>query len=455
VTISTVLDLLRRRWLPLVLCLIAGLGGAAAHSTAAPKLYKSSARLFINVPAASSTQEALQGTQLSAQLMQSYADIVTSRTAAEQIKNQLSLPDSVGAIAAKLSATPKANSLILTVSATDRDAKRAQAIADAAAGVLNDTVRNLEHDRTPASAVEATIVDHATVPSSPVSPQPKRDLLIGLVLGLVAGLALMLVLDALDRTLKNPLDVEGVVGAPRLGAVPAVRDPKVRLVTAPKAPVAIAEAYRSLRTSLRFIDPDSPVRALVITSATDGEGKSTTALNLAHALGQAGERVVLVDCDLRKRGLTKMLRAENSVGLTSVLSGVADLDASLLMHEGVAVLGAGPTPPNPAEMLGSQRMSLLIDDLQEQFDVVLFDTPPVLPVTDAVVLSAQVGAALMVVRYGRTTRNHAEEAVRRLNGVDAGTIGFVLHGVPKSKGLEYSSLGYGDDAVMRTVVSLA
>src|SRR4051794_34156400 len=264
-TFETALSLLRRRWVALVVCVLAGVGGALAHVKTSDKLYRSSARLFVNIPAAQSTQEALQGVQLSSQLIQSYADIVTSRTTAEEVRQRLNLNESPGEIASKLSATPAPNTLIIAISAIDKDPARARSLAQAAAVVLNDSVRTLEHDRTPTSAVEASIIDNATLPTKPVSPRPTRDLLLGLVLGVVAGLALALILDALDRTVKVPADVEFLIGAPSLAVVPRIRS-KVRLVGHEKTPPAAAEAYRALRTSLRFIDPDDPMHALVITS---------------------------------------------------------------------------------------------------------------------------------------------------------------------------------------------
>ena len=430
-TFETALSMLRRRWVVLVVCVLAGVGGALAHTKTTHKLYRSTARLFVNIPAAQSTQEALQGVQLSSQLIQSYADIVTSRTTAEEIRQRLDLNESPGQIASKLSAAPTPNTLIISISATDRDPALARSLAQAAAVVLNDSVRALEHDRTPTSAVEASIIDNATLPSAPVTPRPTRDLILGLLLGLVAGLALALVVDALDRSVKSPAELERLAGAPSLVVVPRIRS-KVRLVGSEKTPPAAAEAYRALRTSLRFIDPDDPLRALVVTSPQADDGKSTTAANLALALAQAGERVILVDADLRQAGLSELLGIEGAVGLTTVLTGTVTVDAALQDYrDSLRVLPAGTLPPNPSELLGSQRMAALIDDLVAACDIVIFDAPPVLPVTDAVVLSTQVDGTALVVRYGHTTRGHVSETVRRLGAVDADLIGCILNGRPR------------------------
>jgi capsular exopolysaccharide synthesis family protein len=429
VTLEHVLALIGRRWLPLLLCLAAGIGGGLAHTAATPKSYQSSARVFINIPAASNPQEALQGVQLSQQLIKSYADIVTSRSTAAQVRNRLNLPLSVAAVEGKLTATTAPDTLLLTISATDKIPAQAQAIAQTAATILNDRVHSLEQDRQASSAIEVQFIDNANLPGSPTTPRPVRDLVLGLLLGLLGGVLLALLLDGLDRTTKNTGDVERLLGAPPLGVVPRVRNPKRPALANPASASAGAEAYRALRTAVRFIDPDNPLRSLVITSAGQDEGKTTVAMNLALALARGGERVILVDADLRQAGLTTMLKLDKGPGLTGVLAGGADIDAALQPYlEEMSVLPSGVLPPNPAELLGSQRMANLIASLTERADIVVFDAPPVLPVTDAVVLSTLADGAALVVRHGKTNRGHVSEARRRLAAVDANVAGFVFNG---------------------------
>ena len=438
-TVESVLSFLRRRWIVLAVCMVAGVLGGFAQAKAHEKVYTSNARLFVNIPAARDAQEALQGVQLSSDLMQSYAQIVESRSVADQVKERLGLPSSFS-LSGKISGTQEPNTLILEISATDHDPARAQSIAQAAATVLNDKIGELEHDRTPASAVEASIVDNATRPTAPSSPRPMRDMLLGLFLGLVAALAIALLLDALDRSVKGVAAVEALVAVPPLGVVPQVRDAKSALLTGGSRARRAAEAYRTLRTSLRFIDPDNPVRTLLITSPDDGDGKTTTAANLAMALAQDGQRVILVDADLRKAGLSKLLNAAGGVGLTDVITGSIDVAAAMQDYRDMfTVLPAGQLPPNPSEMLGSERMASILEELAERADIVILDAPPVLPVTDAVVLSTAVDGAALVVRHAQTERGHVAEAGRRLTGVGAHLIGFVLNGAPRPSE-EYSSV---------------
>ncbi|HET7312386.1 MAG TPA: polysaccharide biosynthesis tyrosine autokinase [Mycobacteriales bacterium] len=446
-TLETVLSLLRRRWLPLAICLVAALAGSVAHLATTTKTYSSSARLFVNIPVARDTQEALQGVQLSSQLIQSYAEIVQSRSAAEQIKSQLNLPDSAGAISHRITATPSPNTLIITVTATDASPARAQAIAQAAANVLNNTVRTLEHDRTPSSAVEASIIDAANHPTAPSSPRILRTLLIGLALGLLAGLVLALILEALDRTLRTAAATESLLDVPALAVVPQVRDVSSLVTSDSGRAQRAAEAYRGLRTSLRFRDLEASPGTLVVTSADDGEGKTTTAANLAMALAQDGQRVALVDADLRKAGLTKLLGAKGRPGLSDVINGTASLDDVVVdFRDLFPFVPAGVLPANPAEMVGSAEMIKVLQDLSEVADVVLIDAPPALAVTDAVVLSALVDGTLLVVRHGHSDKGHVANAARRLHGVHAQIVGFVFNGAPRPND-EYADAVGGPAAV--------
>jgi capsular exopolysaccharide synthesis family protein len=435
------LSLLRRRWLPLLLCLLAGIGGGVYATKSTPKQYRSSATLFVNLPAARTTDEALRGVQLTSQLLESYAEVATSRGSAEKVKRLLTLPDDVGAVRDRIDATPVPDTLLITISAVDRDPRTAQSIAEAAAVVFTGSIDELEKGK--AGAIRADFVDHATRPSTPFTPKPRNNLAVGLALGLMSGLALALLLDALDRSLKTPAQGAHLFGgAPMLALIPRRRDAASKQLVTVDDPLSQAsEAYRSLRTAIRFLDPDNPLRTLLVTSPSANEGKSSTAANLAIALAQAGERVVLVDADLRRARLAEMFSLEGAVGLTNVIRRQLPVNEALQgWQDTVALLASGPLPPNPSEILGSQSMTTLIDELAAVADIVIFDAPPVLPVTDAVVLSTQVDGVLIVARHGRTQRSLAAEAHRRLQGVGAHLVGFVLNAVPNS-----ASRGYYED----------
>lgn len=428
--------LLRRRWLPLFLCIVTGALASLLVTRSTPNSYDSSTTLIVTLPTASSPQEALQGVQLTSQLLQSYAAVATSRTSAEKVRSRLRLTDSPDAIRGKISASPDSSTLLITIRAVDGDPAQAQRIADATAAVLVESVAELESGKS--SRVIARVLDPAQAASSPFSPQPRKNLAIGMLLGLVVGLALALVLDALDRTIKTAVQAAESLRVPLLGSIPKTRESELSPSRVADDTLSeVGEAYRALRTAVRFLDIDAPLRTILVTSAVEGEGKSTTAANLAVALAQSGDRVVLVDGDLRRGRIAAMMGLPDGVGVTTVVTHQLPLvDAMQTWRELMPVLGAGPLPPNPSEILGSRMMAELLEELCGFADVVVLDAPPVLPVTDAVILSTHVDGVVLVARAGRTGRSQAAEARRRLDGVGAKVVGCVLNGVsgPSSAG---------------------
>lgn len=209
------------------------------------------------------------------------------------------------------------------------------------------------------------------------------------------------------------------------------------VVTHADPTAAASEAFRVLRTNLQFMGLDKPLRSIVITSATPGEGKSTTAANLAVAFAQAGTSVCLVDADLRRPMVAKYFGLANWTGLTTALVSAEGLDSCLVESSvpGLTVLPSGPIPPNPAEILGSGRMTKLLGELEERFEMVVVDTPPLLAVTDAAVLAPKVGGVILVVRAGQVARQQAEKAKAALESVQAKILGVVLDAV-EAKGAE-------------------
>jgi len=209
-------------------------------------------------------------------------------------------------------------------------------------------------------------------------------------------------------------------------------------LTNPRSP--IAEAYRSLRTNLEFSSLDHPLRSMIVTSAAPEEGKSTTLANLAVTVAQAGKRVILADCDLRRPAQHRLFGLANATGLTTMVVDDQAMKSPPLQETGVPnlwLLASGPPPPNPAELLASRRMTEIIATLLERADMVLFDAPPVIAVTDAAVLAAKVDGVLLVLRAGKTKREHVERAKALLEKVNARVVGTVLTNVPPDASLQY------------------
>lgn len=290
----------------------------------------------------------------------------------------------------------------------------------------------------------------AALPTSPVRPAPVRNAALATLLGLLVGITAAFVADFLDDTVRGLADVAATSrGVPVLATIPAIADWKQRdrpRLVGIEDPGSIAsEAYRSLRTSLQFIGLRQDVGTLLMTSPMASEGKTTTLANLAVTLSRAGRRVVCVDCDLRRPRLNEFFGLANDVGFTSVLLGDEPLSAALkTVNVGTAgelrVLPSGPLPPNPAELLGTRRVAELLQALRSDADIVLLDAPPLLPITDATVLSSRVDGVLVVATVRVTSRRHLGRALDLLRQADAATLGLVLNGAGTEGG--YGG-GYG------------
>ncbi len=281
------------------------------------------------------------------------------------------------------------------------------------------------------SVNNVVVSEPADVPSSPVRPRTLLNTLLAAIVGAMLALGGVFLIEYLDDTIKTPDEVSQALNLPTLGAIARVSDKEQRLITYtnPKSP--ISEAYRTLRTNIQFSSVDRPIRTLLITSSGPTEGKSTTAANLAVVMAQTGQTVVLVDTDLRRPTLHRIFGLPNAVGLTTALLSGADptLDGYVqpTKIENLYVLTSGPLPPNPSELLGSQRMQELIRRLQQEADILVFDSPPALAVTDAAVLARQLDGVLMIIDAGETRQPLAQRACEELSKVGARILGVALN----------------------------
>lgn len=423
-TAAAYLTVLRRRWIAVLACLLAGTLMAIAVTRSSPKRYSSSTRLFVNIPLAQDVSQALQGVQLSQQLIASYAEIATSQGAESAIAEKLHLTEG-----ANLSAAPVPGTLLVQIKATQSSPQLARDVAAAAGEELIAQIGQFEQGKS--AAVQARTIDAAGVDPTPILPKPKRNLEEGMLLGLVVGLVAAFAAESIDRSIKDPGEVQAVVGAPLLALVPNHRGRIARNLRLDKADDGrTSEAFRSLRTSVRFLEVDQPLRTIVVTSPSAGEGKSTVAINLAVAVAEAGERVILVDADLRRGRLADLFGVASEPGLTSAIIGrTPALDALHQIGARLTLLPSGTYPPNPSELLGSTRAAEVFDYLLAHADVVIIDAPPILPVSDAIVLSTQVDGVILVAKSGRTKYEAAAEAQRRLEVIGANVVGCVFNGV--------------------------
>lgn len=439
-----VLRAVRAGWWLVAAAVLLGVVIAGTLSWLATPLYSSSTRLFVSTAGSTDAAAAYQGNLFSQERVTSYAQLLAGEQLAARVVGDLGLEMTPAQVAGEVTATPVPNTVILDVTVTDPSPRRAQRIA---ATLGQEFTRQVVELETPSgsstSTVKVTVVQPAQLDLTPVSPRWPRNVALGGLLGLVVGLALALLRARLDNTVKTNEDVQATVGTGLIGAV--LEDPKLRekhLVTDFDDHSVTSEEFRAIRTNLQFLNVDNPPKVIVVTSSAPGEGKSTLAVNLATALAQAGSRVTLVEADLRRPRVMRYMGLVSGAGLSNVLAGTADL-GEVVQPWGdgkLQVLAAGPTPPNPSEILGSAQMRSLLQVLRETQDYVVIDTPPLLPVTDAAVLGVVADGCVITTRHGKTRREELAEAAATLARIDATLLGIVLNRVPQSASL---ARGYG------------
>lgn len=435
---------LRKRWRLVALATLLGVAAAAGASSIMTPLYQAETKLFVSAQGGDDASALLQGSSFTQQRVKSYADVVTSPVVLDPVIEELRLATTPAELAQRIRATAPLDTVLIDVAVEDSSAASAARIANAVALRFIDTVAELEQpeDGKP-SPVRVSVIRTADVPQEPVSPRVALNVALGLFLGVAAGVTLAVLREMLDTTVKAP-EVLSELGAPALGTTLfASRDDGAAVLVAGHTNTPESEALRQIRTNLQFVDVDNPPQVVVMTSSLPGEGKTTTSVNLALTMAMAGVRTILVEADLRLPKVTEYMGLEGAAGLTTVLAGRATLDDVLQPYgtSGLSVLPSGVVPPNPSELLGSRHMVDLIAELRTRADLVIFDTPPLLPVTDAAVLARHVDGAIVVVRHAKTTRDQLTKGLERLRSVDARVLGAVLSMVP-SRGAD-STYGYG------------
>jgi receptor protein-tyrosine kinase len=427
--------------------------------------YQSSTRLFVSTASGASAAERFQGNRLSQERVLSYTELLKGQTIAQRTVDKLNLDMTADELRSKVKATAKVDTVLINVAVRDASPVRARDIANALSDEFVVMVKELETPG-PGDRPDARVVveQRASVPQAPVTPKKARNIALGLILGVTLGAAVAVLRDLLDNTVKDRETTEAITGVGIVGAIPLDKERRNQpAISFDRDNSAIAEAFRKLRTNLQFLSVDNPPRVIVILSSAPSEGKSTTAINVALALAEADKSVVLVDGDMRRPSLDKYLDLVGSVGFSTVLSGGAPLAEVLqdTKFPRLTVLAAGPTPPNPSELLGSQAAKKLLDDLRSQFDYVIIDSAPLLAVTDGAILATAADGALIMAKYGETKREQLAHAVGTLRDVGASLLGAVITLVPLrgtgtySYSYNYSNYGNRDRTISSTDQSSA
>lgn len=455
--LRTALRIFRAHWVAIVLATLVGVGAAAGWSYIQPRVYTADASGYVagtnGSSGSSDSSGALLANNLALSKVVSYVDIGSWRSVAEYAIEKLNLDSSPEALVRRVDVTNATGTVTIKVQASASTPEAARDLAEAWIQGMATEIEGLESDGGKVqAAVRLVPADTARLPTAPSSPNVRLALAIGGVAGLVVGIMIALLRFTLDRRIRSAELVERETGVAVVGTVPVEKS----FTTANRLiPVgdqrderlfAVSEALRELRTNIQFMDVDHPPRVVVVTSPLPGDGKSTMSANLALAVAASGQQVVLIDGDLRRPMIAAIFGLVEGAGITDVLAGRAEVDdvAQTFGHlDTLRIVAAGRTPPNPSEVLGSERMKDLLRELSREA-MVIVDAPPLLPVTDAAVLTHSADGAIVVVGAGRTTIDVLKKAMNNLDRAGGRALGVVLNRVPRSGGGYYDYRYTGD-----------
>lgn len=425
---------LRKQWYLIAILAFLGAGGGVYVAQTTPPTYSASTKVFVSPSQGSTIQELVQGSTYTQNLVQSYAELARMPVVLDPVIDELGLDITARELARTVTADTPLDTVIIELSATAGEAERAADIANAVAHQLSRTITELSStsspspgDGEPGGAVQVEVVESAPVPQYPIAPRKKFLVAIGLLGGLVLGVVLAVVRRLLDTRIRAAEDITSMTDVALLGRIPRLESRRRRGVAAGSA--VASEGYRRLQTNLQFLDASERLRSFVVTSSVSGEGKSTTSANLALAIAEKGLRVLLIDADLRRPAIADYCGLEGAAGLTTVLIGRARIDEVVQKWAlpTLDVLTTGEIPPNPSQLVGSSAMAALLDEAREEYDLVMLDAPPLLPVADATVLARLTDGALVVAGCHKLHRHHLSAALASLETVGARCLGVVAN----------------------------
>ncbi|RVU16711.1 polysaccharide biosynthesis tyrosine autokinase [Streptomyces antnestii] len=457
------LKVLARRWPTVLVCLLLGIGAGEAVTALTTPVYEARTQLFVATRTGVDTSDLTQGQTFSQARVQSYASIVATRRVTQPVVSELGLKYTPEELASRITAEAPLNTVLINITVRDTIPARAAAIADAVAEQFSTVVEKLEtpkqaqaslrdseEAKAPASPVSLRITQQASIPEKPVSPKWLLDLAAGLLGGLLLAAGVVSLREALDTTIKTSDGLGELTSLPVLGSIPYDRSSvRQRIAVDSTNTSSRAEAFRKLRANLQFAQVDDRPRVIVVTSPVPGEGKTTTSVNLALALADAGMRTCLVDADLRRPSVAGTFGLVQDAGLTTVLIGQARAE-DVVQQAGsrLTVLTSGAVPPNPTELLASERLGEVLRELADTYDVVIVDSAPMLPVADTIGLAQLADGVLLVVRASKTGRDQIRNAAELLNRTGVRMLGTVFSMASSFKGKAYGyGYGYGSAEV--------
>lgn len=449
-TLLDAVRIMRRFWVTIAVCVLLGVAAGAGYAAIQPRLYTATSEAYVQISGSgASVPELSVGNNVASSKAAAYAPLTQSGMVADRVIAELGLSESPSEVAGSISYATEPDQPRIQVFVTSTSPRRAKEIADAVVGATAEVASLVENGtgaRADTTVVRLIPVTNAVLPTRPVSPDVVRLVGFGLLAGMVLAYVLVMARLRLDTRIRRPDDVTALTEHGIIGTIPRSRDLRQRLHSQSLLSGAVGEALRHLRTNLVFADPDHAPRSVVVTSPQPGEGKSTVSALLARSLALRGEKVVLVDGDLRRPMVASLFDISTGVGVTQVLSGSVPLREALVETDtpDLYVLPAGRIPHNPSEVVGSERMRQLLDHLGKKY-VVIVDAPPSLPVTDALVLAQRVDGMLVVTLMGSTRKEQLTRTLDLAGNVNARVLGVVLNGIPQGRAAGvygYETYGY-------------
>ena len=414
------------------------LAGQWIALTSVPSYVASTTLYFSGIEGGGEPGQVYQGALLAEQKARAYAQLMLSGRVLNEVANDTTGPCQPGCgpiDPSAITVQSSAGNPTLIVKVTDSSPERAAMVANTLAEKTSILVEELERprDRRLSTVTTLRVVAPAEVPTTPSSPNLKLDVIVGGLVGTFLGLMAALIRRNLDKSVRTREDQEELTGLTLLGSIPDDKRSRSAILLPDEPRGQIAEAVRQLRVNLRSAGMGSSCRSLLVTSAVAGEAKTPIVCNLAAAFGLEGDRVLLIDANLRQPDVGKFLHVDPPIGLSTVLRGDCRLDEAVHSWRGglFDVLTSGPIPENPSELLRS--VELMLDEVESRYDIILIDSPALLPVADASVLARACDAALLVVRHGRTSAPDISEALAALRAVSARVLGCAFSAGPKRK----------------------
>jgi capsular exopolysaccharide synthesis family protein len=426
------LSIVRKFWVVILLSTCIGLLAGVYVTSTAEVAYRGSVTFFVRTSTGSTANNQFAADQFAQRRVNSYVALLTTDRLANMILKNTNVKLSAKQVSGMISATGDINTVLLTATVTTDSKQMAEVLTSALATQFVELVNSVENEGGEGAVVNLEVVSGPNVTKVRHSRAPILALT-GL-LGLAVGVVTALILELRDTSIQRESELYELKASPVLGRIPSFLGTDQRSLVMRTSPSShAAEAIRELRTNLQFMSVERPLKVIAVTSSLPGEGKSTLAANLAIAMAASQNRVLLIEADFRRPSMADFFDTRGLMGLSDVLASQSSLETSVefVGIEGLMVLPCGRRPPNPSELLGSEKMREVLVDCSAMVDLIIIDTPPLIAVTDGAIVAGVSDGVLLVVEHGRTTRHQVESSVRALEAVRARLIGSVLNKTPE------------------------